>query len=74
MVCGTMRVIEDTRCPLESCYVKFWLVEKKVSRWFIQSKGALSSEDGGGGEKVAQKVIQRSFNLLRDHFNSLTFV
>ena len=37
--------------------------------------GALRSEEGGGGdEKVAQKVIQRSFNLLRDHFNSLTFV
>ena len=30
-----MRVIEDTRCPLERCYVKFWLVEKKVSRSVI---------------------------------------
>ena len=34
--------------------------------------GTLRSEDGDGGENVAEKVNSRSFNLHRDYSKSLT--
>ena len=38
----------------------------------LQLLGTLRSEDGGGGENVAEKVNWRSFNLHRDYSKSLT--
>ena len=37
-----------------------------------QTLGTLRSEDGDGGENVAEKVNSRSFNLHSDYSKSLT--
>ena len=38
----------------------------------LQLLGTLRSEDGDGGENVAEKVNSRSFNLHSDYSKSLT--